>query len=233
MGGGVSSDYVDLGLPSKLLWAKKNLGAETEEDAGLYFQWGDTQGYTAEQVGVDKQFTLDDYKFSIDGSGSNFSKYNSTDGKTVLDLEDDAVRVAMGGNWRIPTNEDFQELINNTDLYLVTINAQEIKGNIETENIPSYATIYIKWEKETTDLIKGVRFYKKNDRSVQMFIPAVGGAYVQSVEDVNKGCYLWSSSISQQYIAGGLILGFESNDGGVYNSNRNNGFNIRGVTQRR
>lgn len=35
-------DYVDLGLPSGLLWAKKNLGAETEEDAGLYFQWGDT-----------------------------------------------------------------------------------------------------------------------------------------------------------------------------------------------
>ena len=55
----MSSDYVDLGLPSGLLWAKKNLGAATEEDAGLYFQWGDTQGYTAEQVGVDKEFASD------------------------------------------------------------------------------------------------------------------------------------------------------------------------------
>ena len=55
----MSSDYVDLGLPSGLLWAKKNLGAATEEDAGLYFQWGDTVGYTAEQVVVDKEFASD------------------------------------------------------------------------------------------------------------------------------------------------------------------------------
>ena len=86
-------EYVDLGLPSGLLWAKKNIGAETEEDTGLYFQWGDTVGYTAEQVGEGegkKYFGWDDYKFSVDGSSTNFSKYNETDGKTVLDLEDDA-----------------------------------------------------------------------------------------------------------------------------------------------
>lgn len=42
---------IDLGLPSGILWADRNIGAATPEDSGLYFQWGDTQGYTAEQVG--------------------------------------------------------------------------------------------------------------------------------------------------------------------------------------
>lgn len=42
---------INLGLPSGKLWADKNIGAATPEDSGLYFQWGDTQGYTAEQVG--------------------------------------------------------------------------------------------------------------------------------------------------------------------------------------
>lgn len=44
-------EYVDLGLPSGTLWATCNVGAESENDVGLYFQWGDTQGYTADQVG--------------------------------------------------------------------------------------------------------------------------------------------------------------------------------------
>ena len=79
-------DYVDLGLPSGLLWAKKNIGAKTEEDDGLYFAFGETVGYTAEQVGVDKLFVDNgiDYKFGYVG---NAVKYNSSDGlKTLLQL---------------------------------------------------------------------------------------------------------------------------------------------------
>ena len=98
-------EYVDLGLPSGNLWAKCNIGADTEEDAGLYFQWGDTQGYTAEQVGVDKQFgsNFSDYKWYGDGG---FTKYNTVDNKLTLDLEDDAAHVLMGGNWRMPTSDE-------------------------------------------------------------------------------------------------------------------------------
>lgn len=47
-------DYVDLGLPSGNLWVTKNIGAETPEDAGLYFQWGDTQGYTPNKQVTEK-----------------------------------------------------------------------------------------------------------------------------------------------------------------------------------
>ena len=105
-------EYVDLGLPSGTLWATMNVGASKASDAGLYFQWGDTSGYTADQVGKDKQFTWNDYKFSINGSSSNFSKYN-TAGET-LDLEDDAAHTNMGGSWHMPTPEQCQELIDNT-----------------------------------------------------------------------------------------------------------------------
>lgn len=115
-------EYVDLGLPSNLKWAKCNIGANSEEESGLYFQWGDTQGYTAEQVGNgegQKAFSWADYKFSIDGSSSNFSKYNASDSKTVLDPEDDAAHAYMGGGWRVPTINDFVELFEYTDVTYV------------------------------------------------------------------------------------------------------------------
>jgi hypothetical protein len=101
--------YVDLGLPSGTKWATMNVGANSATDVGLYFQWADTQGYTASQVGVDKTFNWGSYKYSY-GLPPTFTKYNGTDGKTVLDANDDAVQVAWGGNWRTPTIEEFQEL---------------------------------------------------------------------------------------------------------------------------
>ena len=115
-------EMVDLGLPSGNKWAKCNLGANSEEESGLYFQWGDTKGWTKEQIGVDKVFDWANYKWSIDGSSSNLSKYNSSDNKTVLDLEDDAVYVALGGNWKMPTYEDWQELYNNTERQWTQVN---------------------------------------------------------------------------------------------------------------
>ena len=115
-------EYVDLGLPSKKLWAKCNLGANSEEESGLYFQWGDTQGWTKEQIGNPKQYNWANYKWNVDGSSSNFSKYNSTDGKTVLDLEDDAVHVALGGNWKMPTVDDWRELYDNTEQQWTQVN---------------------------------------------------------------------------------------------------------------
>ena len=104
-------DYVDLGLPSGTLWATMNVGASKASDAGLYFQWGDTSRYTADQVGKDKKFASDwsDYKF---GTNPNFTKY-TTPGET-LELEDDAAHVHMRGNWHIPTPTQINELISNT-----------------------------------------------------------------------------------------------------------------------
>ena len=115
-------EAVDLGLPSGKKWAKCNLGANSEEESGLYYQWGDTVGYTKEQIGNPKQFYWTNYKWSVDGSDSNFSKYNSSDNKTVLDLEDDAVYATLGGNWKMPTVDDWKELYNNTEQKWTQVN---------------------------------------------------------------------------------------------------------------
>ena len=105
-------DYVDLGLPSGTLWATMNVGASKPSESGLYFQWGDIKGYTKEQVGKDKQFNWNDYKWSIDGSYSNFSKYTAKD--ATLNLEDDAANFYMGGDWHMPSYVQIKELIENT-----------------------------------------------------------------------------------------------------------------------
>ena len=121
-------EYVDLGLPSGKKWAKCNLGANSEEESGLYFQWGDTVGYTKDQIGTDKIFNWENYKWNS-GSSFNPTKYVYSD-NIQLYLEDDAVYAALGGNWRIPTKAAFQELIYNTKTEVTSINGiQGMKFN--------------------------------------------------------------------------------------------------------
>lgn len=104
-------DYVDLGLPSGTLWATMNVGASNPLDCGLYFQWGDTQGYRKDQIGKDKPFTQKSYKW-YDDDKNVFTKY--TYKGATLELEDDAAHVHMGGDWHMPTKEQIKELIDNT-----------------------------------------------------------------------------------------------------------------------
>ena len=119
-------DYVDLWLPSGILWATCNVGATKPSESGLYFQWGDTQGYTKDQVGKDKQFTWKSYKWNPSGDGETFTNY-ANPGDT-LDLEDDAAHVHMGGDWHIPTPEQIKELIDYTGCGRVMM--ERIGGNI-------------------------------------------------------------------------------------------------------
>lgn len=70
-------DFVDLGLPSGTLWATKNIGADKPSDFGLYFQWGDIQGYTADQIGLgdgQKKFSSNwsDYKWLRNDAFTNY-----------------------------------------------------------------------------------------------------------------------------------------------------------------
>lgn len=107
-------EYIEI---AGIKWATMNIGATAVTDDGLYFQWGDTQGYTAEQVGSGvgkKNFTWQDYKYgngTTNPRDSGMTKYNpSVDGKYVLDLEDDAAHAAWGGNWRMPTRAEIEAL---------------------------------------------------------------------------------------------------------------------------
>lgn len=217
---------VDLGLPSQLKWAKYNVGANTPEEPGLYFQWGDTQGYTAEQVGDGlKAFSWDDYKWSIDGSSSNFSKYNASDSKTVLDPEDDAAHINMGGNWRMPTFEEYKELCLNTDIYLVPTEGEEIQGTAQEQS----ESIIINWASQAEGTLKGVKFYKKGDKQTYIVVPASGVALEGSMQGVGQYGGLWSSSLYSSDVQDAWGFGFDAHNGGVGNDGRFGGLPVRGV----
>ena len=221
-------EYVDLGLPSGNLWAKYNVGATSEEEAGLYFQWGDTQGYTAEQVGDGeglKAFSWDDYKWSVDGSSSNFSKYNASDNKTVLDPEDDAAHVNMSGNWRMPTFEECKELYLNTDIYLVPTEGEEIQGTAQELG----GTVIINWTSQAEGTLKGVKFYKKGDKQTYMFVPTAGSAYEGSMRGAGQGGRLWASSLGSSGVQYAWNFYLDAGYGGVSNGSRCSGVPVRGV----
>ena len=108
------NDYVDLGLPSGLLWATCNVGADSPEDYGDYFAWGettpkDTYNWSTYQYCNGSNNTLTKYC-----NNSSYGYNGFTDNLTTLLPEDDAAAANWGGNWRMPTKEEFQELYNNT-----------------------------------------------------------------------------------------------------------------------
>lgn len=92
-------DYVDLALPSGTLWATMNIGASEVGEVGDYFAWGETS--------TKSNFTWGTYAF---GTSDNLTKYNASDGKRTLDLEDDAAHVLWGGSWHIPSPAQIEEL---------------------------------------------------------------------------------------------------------------------------
>lgn len=96
--------FVDLGLPSGLLWAATNVGAETAADGGCYFAWGETDMTTK------SLYNWSTYKHGT--SFTNLTKYNYDDGRSVLEEEDDAASVNWGTACRMPTNDEFVELLN-------------------------------------------------------------------------------------------------------------------------
>ena len=96
-------ESVDLGLPSGTIWAAWNLGASSPEECGDYYAWGETEP-------KDKYY-WETYKF---GDMDNLTKYNREDGKIILDPEDDAAHIVLGGKWHMPTKEQIKELFDNT-----------------------------------------------------------------------------------------------------------------------
>jgi hypothetical protein len=120
-------EWIDLGLPSGLKWASCNVGATKPEDFGLYFAWGETEGYTAEDVTNGKKtFNWSDYKW-CNGSRDTLTKYNNTstsgtiDNLTTLEQVDDAA-YQSDNSCRMSTKADFEELTANTISTWETLN---------------------------------------------------------------------------------------------------------------
>ena len=157
-------EYVDLGLPSGLKWAKCNVGATSETDYGDYFQWGSTEPNTADEC------TWADAPFN-NGSDSYNEEYFTThksewlDSKDNLKSEFDAASQIMGGDWRMPTKEDFDELLKGTTIEWI----EDYKGTG----------------------VSGGKFTGSNGNSI--FIPAVlyyGNVWSSSL-DTSRPEYAW------------------------------------------
>ena len=109
-GGNSNIEWVDLGLPSGVLWADRNIGSSAPEDCGSYFAWGETQPKTS--------FSWDNYRY---GNGDySLTKYCNdsdygldgfVDGLIYLQDEDDAAIVNLGNGARTPTWDEWIELI--------------------------------------------------------------------------------------------------------------------------
>lgn len=123
-------NVVDLGLPSGLLWATCNVGADKPEDYGDYFAWGEIQ--------PNDYYDWSTYRY-CNGSISTLTKYCNksnygyngfTDNLTTLLPEDDAGTANWGSDWRMPTKEEWQELYNNTTCIWTTQNG--VNGRLHT-----------------------------------------------------------------------------------------------------
>ncbi|MBR5174658.1 MAG: Ig-like domain-containing protein [Bacteroidales bacterium] len=120
---------VNLGL--SVNWGECNLGAAAPERFGYYYAWGETepknvysldnyQFYDGEYYAWNKppRYVYMDYSFCV----PVFTKYSHRDQKVSLDPEDDAAHVLLGGDWRMPTPEEWQELIDNCSWEWTTVN---------------------------------------------------------------------------------------------------------------
>lgn len=131
-------EYVDLGLSVK--WATCNVGASKSEDYGGYYAWGETA--------TKSDYVWNTYRYR-NGVTGPFTKYNSergkgtVDHKTVLEPDDDVAHVRWGGDWRIPTKDELEELLNNCTWTWTTLNG--VNGYQVTSNKPGYTdrTIFL------------------------------------------------------------------------------------------
>lgn len=129
----VPEGCVDLGL--SVFWSNHNVGAGDWGFIGGYYAWGEVE---------EKDYYGDNYKFYTNGQPP-FKKYNTSleygpiDNKTRLDLEDDVAHRMYGGEWRMPTEKEIQELIDNCSCeYIADIGFNEQAGVKFTSRVVGY-----------------------------------------------------------------------------------------------
>ena len=105
-------EYVDLGLPSGIKWAKCDLGETSPEKYGDGYGWGETWTKTSWEY----------YYYFTDIVKGQFRKYDSRDKRYFLEKEDDVAYLRLGEGWRYPTWNEVQELYDNCTVTESTLN---------------------------------------------------------------------------------------------------------------
>lgn len=104
-------EYVDLGLPSGIKWAKCDLGETSPEKYGDEYAWGETWTKWS-----------NDYYYFTDIVAGQYTKYDSRDKRFFLEKEDDVAYLRLGEGWRYPTWNEVQELYDNCTVTESTLN---------------------------------------------------------------------------------------------------------------
>ena len=185
-------EAVDLGLSVK--WANMNVGAKTPSGFGSYFAWGETK--------TKQFFSWNTYTWSK-GDSPSLTKYSTLDRRTQLALSDDAARANIGGDWRMPTVDEYDELIDNC-----------------------------KWEWTNKDGVNGYKVTsKKNGNSI--FLPITGFRFYGDVQFRAINGIYWTSSLYTANPYKAWCLEFNFSDVKVHygdlTSNRFSGRCIRAV----
>lgn len=194
--------FVDLGLSVK--WAEYNVGADKPEDYGDYFVWGETNDEKKDE------YWWTSYKY-CNGTPISLTKYcydsryglnGFADNKSVLDPDDDVAHVIWGGNWRMPTVDEFNELIDSCTWTWTDCNG--VNGYKVTSNIPGYT-----------------------DRSI--FLPASGYNWTSGLSRADSVGFYWSGSLDDHWPYDASILFFEENRHITFVDDRYSGIPVRPV----
>lgn len=193
-------DLVDLGLSVK--WATFNLGATKPEEYGDYFAWG--------EVLPKENYSDQTYKWS-NGSSTSFTKYcidpnrGVVDGRTQLEPQDDAAVVGLGGEWRMPTNAEWQEIMDHCKgIWTDDYQGSGIAGWIIFSLIEGYS-----------------------DNSI--FLPAAGRIVNDHVVVPNEKGMYWSSTLQEGANACGRDFNYDSGSYALFWYFRRAGQSIRPV----
>ena len=216
---------VDLGLPSGTKWADRNVGAETPQDNGLYFDWGNVDGHAVDENGN----ITDGYSFNEKTYPTTFGgQYTGSE----LDAEHDAATVNMGNDWRMPTKNETSELVENTVHYYIGEDGSIVAGPfVHTTN---YSDKGLDGSK-----LRSICFVKKGEafdydnRSNFIEFPFAGNCFGSLLGYEGLSGNVWSSSVFVGHAEYARELYFSS-DGYLYggdssNSSRYYGLSVRGV----
>lgn len=207
-------NMVDLGLPSGLKWADRNVGAETPQDSGLYFSWGNIDGHSVGENGN-----------ATDGYSFNSTTYATTLGGQYtgdeLDAEHDAATVNMGSDWRMPTRIEIRELVKNTDYYFIG----------EDGNIVSESELSISKKLRSICLVKkgGAFDYDNRSNFIEFTFSGNFNGSLLVEEGLRGG--VWSSTVDTGNEDSARYFGFMSNGYLDYNfiGSSYHGRPVRGV----
>ncbi len=207
-------DWIDLGLPSGLLWATHNVGANKPEEFGDHFAWGETDSKSEYRRGNYRHFDGDENHITKYCYNPLYGKDGYTDSLTVLEPVDDAATVKWGNGARTPTLDEWYELMENTI------------GKVDTLNG-----------------VSGYRFTATNGNSIFLPAAGayMGGQFEgwedyspdwsKVLDNANKWGYYWASTLNT-YSPKGIIGFFFSSTGCYvqgYAGGRYMGYSVRPV----